>query len=157
MLPHCYCHTCKTFQPFVTEEMRSDTRYEQPGVWGDVRCLVCSTVIATLQVDQPGLYAFRKVTELTKEELPLETTKLYCNACKAIQPLDIADMEEGAEFSEKGVSGDIVEAEEGVLLGGRQVESGPVFDRFADALICMNAMIQSNVKADRRVKVGKVS
>ena len=108
MLPHCYCHTCKTFQPFVTEEMRSDTRYEQPGVWGDVRCLVCSTVIATLQVDQPGIYAFRKVTELTNEELPLETTKLYCNACKAIQPLDIADMEEGAEFSEKGVSGDIV-------------------------------------------------
>jgi hypothetical protein len=88
--------------------MRPDTRYEHPGAWGDVRCLACSTVIATLQVDQPGLYAFRKVTELTSQERPLETAKLYCNACQAIQPLDIADMEEETEFSEKGISGDIV-------------------------------------------------
>ena len=104
-----YCQTCKTFQPFVTEEMRPDTRYEHPGVWGDVRCLVCSTVITTLQVDQPGTYAFRKVAELASKDVPLaETAKLYCKACQAIQPLDIADIEEAAEFSEKGISGDLV-------------------------------------------------
>src|SRR5687767_10007407 len=108
MPPHCYCRTCKTLQPFVTEEMRSDTRYEQPGVWGDVRCLVCSNVIATLQVDQPGLYAFKKVAELKSKDLPLEPAKLYCHACQSIQPLDIADMEQVTELSEKAVSGDII-------------------------------------------------
>ena len=36
------------------------------------------------------------------------------------------------------------------------MESGAVYDRFADALICMNASLESNLKADRRVRHGKV-
>jgi hypothetical protein len=51
----------------------------------------------------------------------------------------------------------IIEAEDGhFLLGGRQVDSGAVYDRFADALVCMTASLESNLKADRRVNVGKV-
>ena len=41
----------------------------------------------------------------------------------------------------------IIEAVEGeYLLGGRQVYSGAVFDRFADALMCMHAMIERTGK-----------
>jgi len=68
MLPHCYCHTCKTFQPFVTEEMRSDTRYEQPGVWGDLICTECFSVVTSLCVDKPGVYEFVKVRDLDDQE-----------------------------------------------------------------------------------------
>jgi hypothetical protein len=50
----------------------------------------------------------------------------------------------------------IVEANEGFLLGGRTVSDGPVFDRFFDALGYMNAVIDSNLKAKRSVRLGKV-
>jgi hypothetical protein len=51
----------------------------------------------------------------------------------------------------------IIETADGdVLLGGRQVYSGAVFDTFFDALLCMNLMIESNQEAKRRVSVGKV-
>jgi hypothetical protein len=50
----------------------------------------------------------------------------------------------------------IVEADEGFLLGGRTVDSGPVFDRFFDALGHMNAVIENNVQAKRSVRLGKV-
>ena len=50
----------------------------------------------------------------------------------------------------------IIEADEGHLLGGRMVESGPVFDRFFEALYYMNIVIEENEKARRSVKLGKV-
>jgi hypothetical protein len=50
----------------------------------------------------------------------------------------------------------IVEADEGFLLGGRTIDSGPVFGMFVDALGHMNAVIEMNVKAPRRVRLGKV-
>ena len=51
----------------------------------------------------------------------------------------------------------IVEADEGeYLLGGQGVYDGAVFERFFDALHCMNEMIEDNVVANRRVKLGKV-
>lgn len=51
----------------------------------------------------------------------------------------------------------VVEAEEGeYLLGGQGVYDGAVFDGFFDALHCMSEMMQENLSANRRVKLGKV-
>jgi hypothetical protein len=51
----------------------------------------------------------------------------------------------------------IVEAVEGhYLLGGRVVQDGPVFERFCDALYCMNAWIRLNQESGRFVRVARV-
>jgi hypothetical protein len=50
----------------------------------------------------------------------------------------------------------ILEAEEGFLLCGRTVSDGAVFDGFHEALACMNAELDDNRKAFRKVKVAKV-
>jgi hypothetical protein len=50
----------------------------------------------------------------------------------------------------------IVKAQEGYLLGGSTVDSGPVFDTFFDALGYMNDVIDANVNAYRKVKLGMV-
>jgi len=51
----------------------------------------------------------------------------------------------------------ILEAVEGdSLLCGRTVSDGAVFDQFSDALACMNAEIEDNRHAFRKVKVAKV-
>ena len=50
----------------------------------------------------------------------------------------------------------VIEADHGHLLGGRMVDTGPVFDTLVHALTYMNVVIDENVKANRSVKVGKV-
>ena len=50
----------------------------------------------------------------------------------------------------------IIEADEGFLLGGRTVDEGVVFDTFSDALNHMNAVIEDNVLAYRKVRLGAV-
>lgn len=50
----------------------------------------------------------------------------------------------------------ILEASEGVLSCGRKISDGAVFDKFSDALVCMNAELESNRKAFRKVKTAKV-
>jgi hypothetical protein len=50
----------------------------------------------------------------------------------------------------------VIEAEEGHLLGGRMVDSGPVFDTLFRALTHMNVVIDENEKANRSVRLGKV-
>ena len=42
------------------------------------------------------------------------------------------------------------------LLGGRKVHDGPVFERFNEALLVMNAWIQLEKETGRSVKVGRV-
>ena len=47
----------------------------------------------------------------------------------------------------------ILEAAEGDFLAcGRTVSGGAVFDKFSDALVCMNAELESNRKAFRKVR-----
>ena len=51
----------------------------------------------------------------------------------------------------------ILEAFEGEsLLCGRTVSDGAVFDHFHEALSCMNAELEDNRKAFRKVRVAKV-
>jgi hypothetical protein len=50
----------------------------------------------------------------------------------------------------------IVEADEGFLLGGRTIDSGLAFDAVVDTLGHMKPVIEMNVKAHRRVRLGKV-
>ncbi len=51
----------------------------------------------------------------------------------------------------------VIEADQGVyLLGGRMVVNGPVFERFSEALLVMNAWIQMDQEAGRSVKVARV-
>ena len=61
-----------------------------------------------------------------------------------------------SQFVDKHMVGfmPILEAEEGdSLLCGRTVSDGAVFDHFHEALACMNAEIEDNRHAFRKVKV----
>jgi hypothetical protein len=55
-----YCECCGCHQPLLIEEMRSDELNGQ-AIWGDLLCSICKLVIATLTVEEPGQYEFRKV------------------------------------------------------------------------------------------------
>lgn len=62
------------------------------------------------------------------------------------------------KFVDRHMSGfmPILEASEGVLSCGRKISSGPVFDKFSDAFVCMNAWLENNRRASTKVKVAKV-
>ena len=50
----------------------------------------------------------------------------------------------------------VIEADDGHLIGGRMVDSGPVFDTFFQALTYMNVVMEENITACRSVRLGKV-
>lgn len=59
-----YCEVCDSAQPpridaMTTCELTGDS------VWGDICCSVCTFVIATITVDEPGVYDFVKVKHLS--------------------------------------------------------------------------------------------
>ena len=57
-----YCDLCGEYAEFDIDQMRTDELNEKP--WGDIVCRQCRLVIATIVVDEPGLYAIEKVGEL---------------------------------------------------------------------------------------------
>jgi hypothetical protein len=94
------------------------------GLWGDVRCLVCSYVILTLKGAEPGLYQLAKVAEHpgaravarkkrqvrsegngdATEKYPL----FYCDTCDEVRPLGIEDLVQDTVHPENGIWGDMV-------------------------------------------------
>jgi len=57
-----YCKNCAKSQPMLIEPMTDEKHYKKP--WGDLVCRECSFVIATITVDEPGVYEFVKVRDL---------------------------------------------------------------------------------------------
>lgn len=56
-----YCEVCQETQPLLVERMSKDD-LNGDKIWGDLLCSVCHFVIATLEVDEPGSYAFTRLT-----------------------------------------------------------------------------------------------
>lgn len=46
-------------------DMRQDERFSEQGVWGDLICTECFSVITSLSVAEPGVYDFVKVSDWT--------------------------------------------------------------------------------------------
>lgn len=68
-----YCENCNAHQPFSVDPMKKDPK-NADSIWGDLVCLVCRFVIATLTVEEEGIYEFRKAAEKSekKEAGPVE-------------------------------------------------------------------------------------
>jgi len=62
-----YCEACKKMQPLGIADMRQDERFEEQGVWGDLICTVCYSVITSLAVEEPGVYEFVKVLDFGRQ------------------------------------------------------------------------------------------
>jgi len=58
-----YCETCGKKQPLIIEPMSTD-ELNAPAIWGDLICGKCHSIVATLEVDEPGVYEFRKVKDV---------------------------------------------------------------------------------------------
>ena len=54
-----YCSNCDSHQPLFIDPMKK----KDEGIWGDLVCTVCGLVIATLTVEEEGIYEFTKATE----------------------------------------------------------------------------------------------
>jgi transcription initiation factor TFIIIB Brf1 subunit/transcription initiation factor TFIIB len=58
-----YCENCGKRVPLEIDHMRSDD-LNGDVIWGDLVCSKCKLVIATLEVDSPGIYEFVKVSDI---------------------------------------------------------------------------------------------
>ena len=58
-----FCLGCGKSQEVEIEPMKKDDLNGET-IWGDVVCSICHLVIATITVDEPGVYDFVKVDEL---------------------------------------------------------------------------------------------
>ena len=67
MATRIFCPNCKLHQPLKIGDMQSDARLPDRGVWGDLVCSVCFTIITSLFVDESGVYDFIKIHELDKK------------------------------------------------------------------------------------------
>jgi hypothetical protein len=104
--------------------MRRGRHAGKPGIWGEVRCLVCSSVILALKGNRTGLYHFKKIAEHpggqgVAQKKRQERTKrngdarpkfwlFYCETCGAVRSLGIEDMVQDTVFPKNGIWGDMV-------------------------------------------------
>jgi len=44
--------------------MLPDKGFPQNGIWGDIVCMGCFSILSAVRVDEPGTYGFTKVAEL---------------------------------------------------------------------------------------------
>jgi len=56
-----YCEICGNQEARI-DVMNSDDR-NGDAVWGDICCSKCCLVLATITVDEPGVYEFVKVSD----------------------------------------------------------------------------------------------
>ncbi len=59
MATRIYCELCSKQQPMRIDYMSKDDL--NTDIWGDLLCSVCDYVIATISVDEAGVYGFVKV------------------------------------------------------------------------------------------------
>jgi hypothetical protein len=55
-------------QPLGIADMRQDERFQEQGVWGDLICTECFSIITSLCVKEAGVYEFVKVRDLDDQE-----------------------------------------------------------------------------------------
>lgn len=60
MTVRLFCVVCQKSQPIIIEPMQSDD-LNGDKIWGDIICSECKLVIATVEVQEPGIYDFVKV------------------------------------------------------------------------------------------------
>lgn len=59
-----FCSTCDANKEVVIEPLKSDDLNKGKDPWGDIVCVDCHLVIATISAKQPGIYRFeREVTD----------------------------------------------------------------------------------------------
>ena len=58
-----YCECCDKHQPVRIDRMTKD-HLNGENIWGDLCCSQCHLVIATLTVEEEGVYEFKKVPPL---------------------------------------------------------------------------------------------
>ena len=58
-----YCDSCNANTPLSIDPMKKDHRNAN-SIWGDLYCSVCKLVIATMTVEEEGIYEFKKVAEI---------------------------------------------------------------------------------------------
>jgi hypothetical protein len=72
--PRWYCTMCKGIQAIGIEEMLQDEIFPENGIWGDIICMGCFSILSAVKVNEPGTYSFMKVGELAQRAaLPEET------------------------------------------------------------------------------------
>ncbi len=59
-----FCRYCETEQPVQIQPMNKDSL--NPESWGDILCSKCMFILATVTVDEAGIYDFVKVAEVNK-------------------------------------------------------------------------------------------
>ena len=57
-----YCRDCREFTPLAVEDMLKQP--DQNIITGSLICPRCSSTLATLQVEEEGIYSFQKVADL---------------------------------------------------------------------------------------------
>ena len=58
-----YCEVCQRNVELKIDMMESDT-LNGDKIWGDLVCAECCLIIASLEVDAPGIYEFVKMKDL---------------------------------------------------------------------------------------------
>jgi hypothetical protein len=58
-----YCGSCDYDAPMIIDQMQKDS-LNGDKIWGDLVCGRCRSVIATISVNEPGIYQFKKVEEV---------------------------------------------------------------------------------------------
>ena len=63
-----YCEVCGKSQDIRIDPMCNDQNFPEQGIWGDLMCSVCNLVIATVSVENEGIYEFKKISDLDKSK-----------------------------------------------------------------------------------------
>ena len=56
-----YCVACDDFRDVQIEELKRDALNKGKLPWGDIVCVECHLVIATINANEPGKYEFERV------------------------------------------------------------------------------------------------
>lgn len=83
------CDECEQKQRLMMTPMARDAANDNT-IWGDLLCSGCSSIIATLTVDEEGEYDLVRVT--TSSDSNHSETLIYCAECDEHEPLVITPM-----------------------------------------------------------------
>ncbi len=57
-----FCDSCQSHEPMRIDPMKKDPK--DKSIWGDVCCNSCFLVLATITVEEEGIYEFVKIKEI---------------------------------------------------------------------------------------------
>ena len=62
-----YCETCESVGPLGIEDMVPDSVHPEKGIWGDMICMQCFSMIASVKANEAGIYTFVEIEDLPKD------------------------------------------------------------------------------------------